>query len=441
MPATPSPARKSRAHFSHIFREPSLCHIPYRYIPSTSLLVPTVPTVPTVHTYTPTHLSPPQSNMDLMSDIGNADQLTSAREENKILKAAVADLKEKLKDLALSHTQQVNDLILSNAQLLAEVEMYRRDAALPSFSNLALGTGTGAGTSAMTDDDDHDANANAAGDRFVSSGNGKYPSDPAVTLPNLHGISNPLCCALNKSDTVLGTGGADSYVSIVAWGTALAPNPGTHGDAASETVAKAAKVHCTAPVICISFSESATTSNVLAAGCMDGSVHLIGYHIVLGRVEAWLLNITSATKIKFGKYVKSLAWSPYADVLASASADGTVQISKITLVAAADEDDDDDEDEDEAMEGSEDSSKGVVVDQIKSLHLSGAVEAVCFVNDGDTLCLFERETFYLSYFDLKDECKMTKFSLNGGEYFVICVSFIYTKTVCVHACVHACMHS
>ena len=54
-------------------------------------------------------------------------------------------------------------MTLENAALLAEVEMYRKEAALPNFSNLALGT---ASPSNMDTDDA------VVTDDFVRSGNG-----------------------------------------------------------------------------------------------------------------------------------------------------------------------------------------------------------------------------------------------------------------------------
>jgi WD40 repeat protein len=338
--------------------------------------------------------------MDLMGDIGAADQLISAREENKLIKAKVKEQIEMIKDLRLT-----------NAQLQAEVDMYRKDAALPSFTNLALGA-----KNIDTDTDaDMDHDQTTPVHDFVSSGDGTYPTDPAVTLPNAHGISNPLCCALDRSDALIGTGGADSYVSIMSWGSALAPED----DASINTVQRAARVHCTAPVICISFS---TEQDIVAAGCMDGSVHLIGYKLVFGKVKAWALNIVSGDKIKCTKYVKSLAFAPKSGLLASASADGTVQITRITLLVDNDNDDDDDDDDMEG--GAESLFMNASVEMVNSLHLAGAVETVCFVNGGDILCLYERETSYLSYFDLKNNFKMTKHSVNGCKFKLSCCRFI-----------------
>lgn len=329
-----------------------------------------------------------------MGDIGAADQLISAREENKVLKAKVEELKEKVKDLTLT-----------NAQLLAEVEMYRKDAALPSFSNMALGQSN---EPMSTEDDKSLSHA------FVSSGNGTYPSDAAVSLPHLNHSSNPLCCALNKSDTVIASGGADGYISLVAWGAALNPN---NPNAAAETVAKAARVKCNAPVICVSFANH---DNIVAAGCMDGSVQFIGYNVIRGAVQAWVLQIKAGDghgdgdgdgkPIKYTKYVKSMSWSPSSDLLATTSADGTVSVSKVSLINS----DFNTSDGDQCMEGTEDACKEIALKQLKSLHFNGAVEAVCFVSDGDSLCLHVRDTSHLAYFDLKEDYAMSAHSLNGA---------------------------
>jgi len=56
----------------------------------------------------------------------------------------------------------------------------------------------------------------------------------------------------------------------------------------------------------------------------------------------------------------------------------------------------------------------VSVELVKSMHFDAAVESMCFTNNGDALCCYVRGTSYLSYFDLKDEFKQSKVSLNGG---------------------------
>mmetsp|Transcript_14852 Transcript_14852/g.22502 ORF Transcript_14852/g.22502 Transcript_14852/m.22502 type:complete len:446 (+) Transcript_14852:158-1495(+) len=316
--------------------------------------------------------------MDLLSGIGDADQLTSAREENKVLKAKVEELSAKVKELTLD-----------NATLKAEVEMYRKEAALPSFSNLALG---------KSDEAMSSPKAFGAGEEFISSGNQVYPSDPVVSLPNINGASNPLCCALNTSDNLLASGGADGFLTIIAWGSALAPNP----DAAADAVSKGARVQCNAPVICVSFCN---TLEIISVGCMDGSVRFLGFSFFGGKVTAWPLEIAGGeSNVKYSKYVKSLSWSQSSPILASSSADGTVILSKISVL-----------DEDELMEDDNDEGiKQVKIEKIKSFHFSAAVECLCFVNEGKSFCLYERDTSYLAYFDMTDEYKMTKCSLNGS---------------------------
>ena len=91
-----------------------------------------------------------------------------------------------------------------------------------------------------------------------------FPSDPAVVLDQIHGIANPLCCALSADDTLLATGGADSQLIICQWGAALAPIPG----AAEIAIQKAVKIECSAPVICTAFSQHAMGKSlpVIAAG-------------------------------------------------------------------------------------------------------------------------------------------------------------------------------
>lgn len=287
-------------------------------------------------------------------------------------------------------TAKVKELTLDNATLKAEVDMYRKEAALPSFSKLALGQ--------APSDEEMETMTNLTAAEFISSGNDVYPTDPAVSLPNTNGLTNPLCCALNGSDTILAVGGADSYLTVMTWGAALAPNP----DAATNTVSKAARVQCNAPIICVDFCPSA---DIICVGCMDGSVNFIGFNLLGGIVSAWTLK-NIGEDIKFTKYVKAVAWSNSlsSQVIACSSADGTVILSNISLVDADAVMDDDE---------NEYRNEQVTVTMMKSFHFKGAVETLCFVKDGQSLCLYERDTSFLTYFDLSNEYNMTRYSLNG----------------------------
>lgn len=204
-----------------------------------------------------------------------------------------------------------------------------------------------------------------------------YPSEAVVTLSNLHGAANPLCCALNENDTILASGGADSHLVLCQWGAALAPSP----DAAAKVVQSATSFPCGAPIICTAFASS--SFGLVAGGCMDGSVQILMYEAIGQGLEVKPVQVT----IKHTKYVKDLAWSPTAPILATACADGNVFISKV---------------EKETME------------TVTTLHFPGTVECLCFATDGKTLFCYARETPYLSCFNLDKNFEQTKLNLNSG---------------------------
>ncbi|KAL7552119.1 hypothetical protein ACHAWF_015337 [Thalassiosira exigua] len=324
--------------------------------------------------------------MDLLGDIGHTDQLTSAREENRVLQA-------KVKELAV----RVHELKAENEALKAEVEMYREDFAAGRLTSRA-GDGGGGGGEGGDDGDggeSKEALVDDGADAFVTSGDGVYPSDPAVTLPAIHATANPLCCALNADDSLLATGGADAIVKLARWGSALAPGE----DSSVKAVEDAVAVSCGAPVICCAFAqvEKGRGLPVVAAGCMDGSVKLVycGFNEDAPKDRVLKSQLDDGHGIKHTKYVKNVCWSPTAPLVASASADGTVQLTRV--------------------ENLDSEAATVSFEVVKSMHFDGAVESMCFLDDGDTLCCYVRGTAYLSYFDLKDECKQSKMSLNEGS--------------------------
>lgn len=275
-------------------------------------------------------------------------------------------MNEKVKEL----TERVKVLTVENAALLAEVEMYRKEAALPNFSKLALG---------QSSDNNMDTDDNVVvSDDFVRSGNGVFPSEAAVTLQNLHGSANPLCCSLNDNDTIVASGGADSNLVLCQWGAALAPSP----DAAAKVVQSAVRIPFSAPVICVGF---AGTENLVAGGCMDGSVKVFAFSAVGQGLE---MTPVDGIAMKHTKYVKDMAWSPTEPILATASADGNIIISKASQ---------------ESME------------TITTLHLPGTVECLCFSRDGTTLFCYARDTPYMSCFNLFKDFEQTKVNLNGGS--------------------------
>lgn len=169
-------------------------------------------------------------------------------------------------------------------------------------------------------------------------------------------------------------------------------------------------------MICTAFAQvhQGRSYPVVAAGCMDGSVLLAycgldldskdGKDRILKPEVHNVGNGVNENGILHSKYVKTICWSPSSPILASASADGTVQLTRVGG-------------EDEFLNVDGKISGKVTMEVVQSMHFDGPVEAMCFLNDGDTLCCYARGTCYLSYFDLKDGCKQTKCSLNGGcEY-------------------------
>jgi hypothetical protein len=204
----------------------------------------------------------------------------------------------------------------------------------------------------------------------VRAGNGVYPSENEVTLPKMHGISNPLCCALSADDTMLATGGADATIRLSQWGAALNPSM-----TPESVVQSSFRISCAAPVICTSFSP--VLRGVLAAGSMDGSLHLINYSTPTGAgIQATVQSV--ASELKHRKYVRAVAWSPKEPILATCSADGSVQVFKVERTGMDLED--------------------VQLTKIESLHLGGGVESLCFIKD--KLVCYARNTPYLSFFDL-----------------------------------------
>lgn len=323
--------------------------------------------------------------MDLLGDIGHADQLTSTREENKVLLSKVKEL-----------NFRIHELKAENAALKAEVEMYREDYAKSTSSSTTTtrrsnGDNIGDECKEYLVDDSNDVDD----DFFITSGNGLYPSDPAVTLHQIH-AGNPLCCTLHPDDTLLATGGADSKLKICRWGMALAPGD----ESSSMAVANSINIHCGAPVICCAFAQvnKGRTLPVAAAGCMDGSVKLAYCGIEsldTNNGNDRVLESKEENGIKHSKYVKTLCWSPKEPILASASADGTVQLTRVQDVNSE--------------------AATVVLETVSSMHFDEAVEAMCYLNKGDTLCCYVRGNSYLTCFDLKNDNKQSKLWLNGGS--------------------------
>ena len=271
--------------------------------------------------------------------------------------------------------------------------MYRKEAALPNFSNLALG---GAGTQSMDTEDDGGIMTNAADDNFMRSGNGVYPCNPEVTLHRLHDNANILCCSLSPDDVILATGGADGKLALSTWGAACDEST------AKRVVESATTLQCSAPVITVAFSGSYSMKCV-AAGCMDGSVHVAAYELVTGK--GLVLKAVTKIPIKHDKYCKKVAWNSNSaapmtpPLLATASADGTIKLHQVSVGTEY---------------TTEDETTSIQLKTREMLNFEGGgVEAMCFVKD--ELCCYVRGKPYLNCFDTsKDDLAPRKINLNHG---------------------------
>lgn len=266
--------------------------------------------------------------------------------------------------------QRCKALTVENEALKAEVEIYRQEVG-GSGSPSASGIGAGAMAGGR------DGDAIQDGEHFIKCGDGNYAKSKDILLDKMHGISNPSCCSLSNDDTILATGGADNNLALVQWGAAL------NG---KEIMDKVIRLECGAPVIAVDFARTNRTP-FCAAGCMDGSVHVVRFDTHSG-LEA--KEVAPGT-IKHAKYIRTVAWSSNDNMLATSSADGCVQIHRIH------------------WNGFDDN---IQLEKVESLNLSGPVESLCFHKN--FLVCYARGTPFLSYFDVTKNFERTKYNLNQG---------------------------
>ena len=321
--------------------------------------------------------------MDLLGDLGANDQLISAREENKVLQARVKELSGRVKVLTVE-----------NAALTAEVEMYRKERSALMTEKSSNNSGNHPKDSSATV---------VVLDDFMTSGDGVYPTEVIASLPITGGIANPLCCAMDSTDSILAAGCADGTLVLCPWGMATAP----HASAVTDCLeSKSARISLGSPIICTAFCGY-NNKNVIAAAGMDGNIHLVVYQKqITGEIRV-VTESTIKNAIQHNKYVKTLSWGPTTTqdkkeslLLASGSADGTVRLSKVTLNTMVKTDDDD-----EALQ--------LTVEILKTFHLKGTIEATAFVNDGNTLVWYERDTPFLTYLNIEKDYEIVTYSLNG----------------------------
>jgi hypothetical protein len=290
--------------------------------------------------------------------------LDTARGENAILQQRVKEL-----------TARVKVLTVANAALEAEVEMYRNDAtsassvALPSVAGLTLGSTSDATAASAKDADEF----------LFKSGDGVYCTESDTVHANLHGSANPLVVDV-WNETILVTGGADSTVRFTNAFSSSSSEENTMSDGAA-----ACSVSLPAPVIAAAVAPS-TVKQTVAAGCMDGSVHLIEFET---STPLRALIVPTESLKKHSKYVRAVVWDN-TNKLVTASADGTMHLYQVVRNILM---------------------ETVEITCVKSFHFDAAIESVCF--HGPVLLAYIRGTAHLTTIDTSNnDYDITKINLN-----------------------------
>lgn len=401
--------------------------------------------------------------MDLLGDLGASDQLSSARTENAVLRQKVDEL-----------TAQVRRLTIDKAALQAEVELYRSDATVDD-DGAAAGGGNGRrrsrsrGARVVDGSPGHSAAStttttmavahtphSGSGDptdpssdrglHFVTSGhNGVVCSVPEVRLPDGHGTANPVCVTLSSDETAVISGGANGTLRITQWGAAAVPaavdssaavtavtdTKNTTTMASVVPVQNTATLSVSAPVICVATAPSSSLNlHVIAAGTMDGRVHLVVYEsravATIGgpqpspQLTAVLQDVPAMRR--HTKYLTAVAWSSHTtrgqsssafwQLLATSSADGDIHVYKVSR----NNDDDNNDDDDNNNNNSEQASKHrLLVQHWQSFHFESAVTSLCFCGD-QTLYAYIRGTPHLTVLHPSDEGRgqISKVHLNAS---------------------------
>jgi WD40 repeat protein len=322
--------------------------------------------------------------MDLLGDIGQEDQLTSARAENAVLRQKVAELK-----------LSVQNLTLEKAALQAEVEEYRAAASATAttptvpteqLSALSLKPPPGAIAAELS----HDVVRQSAG-----SVNAKeYCSVPEMVWTNVHDAVNPVCVTLSTDATLVIVGAANGALTVLQWGGYCKPNANDAplvieglGQNDNDMKKYSATVVLEAPVVSVA-TVDIQRCVVIAAGLMNGRVVLL----TVSTRPSLTLSVQEEVSLppRHSKYVTALAWgnssssSSSIDAtvwLASSSADGTIHVSTVQQSTMARDDDDA-------------TTTRVTATHCKSLHFDEAVPCLCWCQG--TIYAYVRGTPHLT---------------------------------------------
>lgn len=401
--------------------------------------------------------------MDLLGDIGQTDQLTSARTENALLHQKVQELQRQVALLTA-------DKIVLQGELHEVRQQQQQKQQQSGASALGDDDTSAAAISKLTLADNASDNIDNA---FLRSSGGSaaaqeevychipelvFRNEPSSSLASSSSV-NPVCVTLSLDSTCILVGGADGSLRLIQWGNAAPP-----GSTAATTAADDADsdsrtnnsnsrssdgIHPTvqfaAPVVCVAVTNLSWKMPLIAVGLMDGSVMLATYsHPCSNATSAkggvsWMVSqspdSSSAQSTpplsscqRHSKYVTAVVWwttttsndathgGMPVQHLATSSADGTIHIYTIVPLALAEQqqehpgplDGTTNEGANQDSTTALSSSVPWTVHHVQSFYMEGAIACMCYSDN--VLYAYERETPHLTCIHLPKSI-----SNNGGS--------------------------
>ena len=226
--------------------------------------------------------------MDLMADIGKADQLVSTRLELKVALELIKDLKIEVMTLK-AENKELRSIIEGTTTTTTETVPFPP----PSSGAVKAATSDEEWLSYFNNKRSGSQTAAANSDNDFGDDNQQHQQRPLV-INNIHQGANPLCVSVTP--TLLITGGADKAIKFTEWGLADSP-AGVRG-----ALSAALSVDLDSPVVSVTHSQLTKSILCVAAGGMDGRVSVLTHKCN---------SLTSPSKLskKHDKFVSSLAFN------------------------------------------------------------------------------------------------------------------------------------
>ena len=276
-------------------------------------------------------------------------------------KCIVLETSEKLEKQRAASKRQVMRLYEEKEELIAELNAIKRKIKELDMEDLFF---------SQTKTNDNRTNTKTTTTttttRVRCEGDGKFPQIKSHIIENAHGSSNVLVVKFNLSTSLIASGGVDFFVRVFS-------------SQATKKYEELSSIKLSAPVLALDWCP--TSSNLLAASCMDGSLHLLTYEI-----ETNKLVLKCSSKKHHDKYVVAIRWSSNGKYLATASHDHTAILFSLNPHISMEKKKEWDE----------------IFTRVQRFCLESAVEDVTFItmNKKENLIVAERSSVYLHVVDL-----------------------------------------